>query len=129
MRLSTDDGVLYFPFFVGDLDERRDGARGSRRDSSSMHGARHSRSHRLHALHVVLAVSHVRLLKFTILETSVFIKSPKLSISRCCGASLWARLSHVYYAADHKDALAVGFDDAPFWEKMRDGKSITDMKG
>lgn len=34
----------------------------------------------------------------------------------CLATSLWARLDHVYFAADRNDAAAAGFDDAVFYE-------------
>jgi len=36
----------------------------------------------------------------------------------CLGAIYWARPSAVYYAADQKDAAAVGFDDAFIYEEI-----------
>lgn len=34
----------------------------------------------------------------------------------CLASSLWARVEHVYFAADRHDAAAVGFDDAVFYD-------------
>lgn len=34
----------------------------------------------------------------------------------CLSSALWARVEHVYYAADRHDAAAAGFDDAVFYD-------------
>jgi len=34
----------------------------------------------------------------------------------CLGAVMWARISKVYYGTTEKDAAAIGFDDAKFYE-------------
>lgn len=34
----------------------------------------------------------------------------------CLASALWARIGHVYFAADRHDAAAAGFDDALFYE-------------
>ena len=34
----------------------------------------------------------------------------------CLASSLWARIGHVYFAADRHDAADAGFDDALFYE-------------
>jgi guanine deaminase len=34
----------------------------------------------------------------------------------CLASSLWARITHVYFAADRYDAADAGFDDAVFYE-------------
>ncbi len=34
----------------------------------------------------------------------------------CLASSLWARIDHVYFAADRHDAAAAGFDDALFYD-------------
>lgn len=36
----------------------------------------------------------------------------------CLGATYWARLSVVHYAATRFDAAAIGFDDARFYEEL-----------
>ncbi|AWB96059.1 tRNA-specific adenosine deaminase [Agromyces badenianii] len=40
----------------------------------------------------------------------------------CLGASLWARLGRVYFAADREDAAAAGFDDAAFYRYFEGGE-------
>jgi guanine deaminase len=34
----------------------------------------------------------------------------------CLSSALWARIEHVYFAADRHDAAAAGFDDAVFYD-------------
>lgn len=34
----------------------------------------------------------------------------------CLSSALWARVKHVYFAADRHDAAAAGFDDAAFYD-------------
>jgi guanine deaminase len=34
----------------------------------------------------------------------------------CLSSALWARIEHVYFAADRHDAAAAGFDDAAFYD-------------
>ncbi|CAD6192942.1 unnamed protein product [Caenorhabditis auriculariae] len=41
----------------------------------------------------------------------------------CMGASLWARLDAIYYAATAQQAAEVGFDDAAFHQFLKDPKS------
>ena len=36
----------------------------------------------------------------------------------CLGAVMWARISKVYYGTTEKDAAAIGFDDARFYNIM-----------
>ena len=36
----------------------------------------------------------------------------------CLAACYWARLNRIVFAADRKDAAAVGFDDARFYEEL-----------
>ena len=36
----------------------------------------------------------------------------------CLGAIYWARLSHLYFAAGHRDAAAAGFDDAAIYREF-----------
>lgn len=40
----------------------------------------------------------------------------------CLAASLWARVSHVYFSADRHQAAEAGFDDAAFYDYF-EGKS------
>uniref|UniRef100_A0A914DVL2 Uncharacterized protein n=1 Tax=Acrobeloides nanus TaxID=290746 RepID=A0A914DVL2_9BILA len=40
----------------------------------------------------------------------------------CFGAALWSRVDAVYYAAKPNDAANVGFDDANFYEILRNPK-------
>ncbi|HZJ08522.1 MAG TPA: nucleoside deaminase [Trueperaceae bacterium] len=34
----------------------------------------------------------------------------------CLSSALWARIEHIYYAADRHDAARAGFDDAAFYD-------------
>ena len=34
----------------------------------------------------------------------------------CLSSALWARVAHVYFAADRDDAAEAGFDDAAFYD-------------
>lgn len=36
----------------------------------------------------------------------------------CLGAIYWARLDHLYFAADHDDAARAGFDDAHIYREL-----------
>jgi guanine deaminase len=36
----------------------------------------------------------------------------------CLAAAYWARLGHIYYAANGDDAAAVGFDDRNFYQEL-----------
>ena len=37
----------------------------------------------------------------------------------CLGATYWARLDALYFAASREDAQAIGFDDARFYEELQ----------
>jgi tRNA(Arg) A34 adenosine deaminase TadA len=39
----------------------------------------------------------------------------------CLGATCWARVDALYFAASREDAQAIGFDDARFYEELRRG--------
>jgi len=39
----------------------------------------------------------------------------------CLGATYWARVDALYFAASREDAQAIGFDDARFYEELRRG--------
>src|SRR5690606_12193116 len=41
----------------------------------------------------------------------------------CLSSALWARIEHVYYAADRHDAAAAGFDDAAFYDYIERRRS------
>lgn len=38
----------------------------------------------------------------------------------CLASALWARIAHVYFAADRQDAADAGFDDAVFYDYFED---------
>jgi guanine deaminase len=44
----------------------------------------------------------------------------------CLASSLWARIGHVYFAADRQDAADAGFDDALFYQYFdgQDNRSL-----
>ncbi|NLE96566.1 MAG: nucleoside deaminase [Propionibacterium sp.] len=47
----------------------------------------------------------------------------------CLGASMWARVDALVYAATADDAARAGFDDARFYDQLRDGlDSVTDVR-
>lgn len=45
----------------------------------------------------------------------------------CLGATYWARLRAVYYAANRYDAAAIGFDDARFYDELSRAPKERDM--
>ncbi len=46
----------------------------------------------------------------------------------CLGAVMWARIPKVYYGTDEKDAAAIGFDDAKFYEIILGKTKELDMQ-
>jgi guanine deaminase len=46
----------------------------------------------------------------------------------CLGAVMWARIPKVYYGTSEKDAAAIGFDDANFYEFIAGKKPFISMQ-
>lgn len=47
----------------------------------------------------------------------------------CLAACMWARVGAIVYAASAEDAARAGFDDARFYDQLRDGlASVVDVR-
>ncbi len=45
----------------------------------------------------------------------------------CLAASYWARLGHIWYAADGEDAAAIGFDDRHIHDQLTSAETLRDL--